>query len=50
MKGNSYKKLYSEDKFARKYYCKHARLNQIRNDKRQSRKKVRRTLKRTNTN
>ena len=33
MKNNSYKRDYPEDKFARKYYCTHARLGQLRNDK-----------------
>lgn len=33
MKNNIHKKIYSEDKFARRYYCNHARLNQIRFDK-----------------
>jgi hypothetical protein len=40
-KSNEYKKNYSEDKFARKYYCKHARLNQLRIDKKQSRRQTR---------
>ena len=38
MKGNSYRK----DKFARAFYCQHARLNQLRSDKKQSRRKTRR--------
>jgi hypothetical protein len=38
---NSKKKLTHEDKFARKYYCQHARLNSVRNDKRQAKKKMR---------
>jgi hypothetical protein len=42
MKGNSYRKDYSEDKFARAFYCQHARLNQVRADKKQSRRKTRR--------
>ena len=42
MKGNSYRKDYSVDKFARAYYCQHARLNQLRSDKKQSRRKTRR--------
>ena len=33
MKSNIHKKLTKEDKFARKYYCQHARLNSIRIDK-----------------
>ena len=42
MKGNSYRKDYSEDKFARAFYCQHARLNQLRSDKKQGRRKTRR--------
>ena len=38
---NSKKKLTHEDKFARKNYCQHARLNSIRSDKRQAKKKMR---------
>ena len=41
MKNNLYKRDYQEDKFARKYYCTHARLGQLRNDKKQSRRKTR---------
>lgn len=44
MKGNSHKKDYSEDKFARHYYCKHARLNQLKADKKASKRKTRRKL------
>ena len=44
MKGNSHKKDYSEDKFARHYYCEHARLNQLRADKKASKRKTRRKL------
>ena len=44
MKGNSHKKDYSEDKFERHYYCKHARLNQLRADKKASKRKTRRKL------
>ena len=39
MKGNSYRKDYNENKFARAFYCQHARLNQLRSDKKQSRRK-----------
>jgi hypothetical protein len=39
LKGNYHKKLYPEDKFSRKYYCDHARLNQLRADKKQSKKR-----------
>lgn len=38
---NSKKKLTHEDKFARKYWCQHARLNSIRGDKRQAKKRMR---------
>lgn len=41
MKGNMHKKLTFEDKFARKYYCEHARLNVLRSNKRQSKKRYR---------
>lgn len=30
------------DKFARKFYCKHARLNQLRQDKKSAKRKSRR--------
>lgn len=36
---NEKKKLTWEDKFGRKYYCQHARLNSIREDKRRNKKK-----------
>ena len=42
MANNNHKKDYKEDKFARHYYCKHARLNQLREDKKQSKRKTRR--------
>ena len=42
MKGNSYRKDYNEDKFARVFYCQHARLNQVRQDKKASKRKTRR--------
>lgn len=45
MKNNIHKKLTFEDKFARKYYCTHARLNSIRNDKRYNKRKFRRIIK-----
>jgi hypothetical protein len=38
---NEKKKLTWEDKFGRKYYCQHARLNSIREDKRRNKKKMR---------
>lgn len=39
---NEKKKLTFEDKFARHFYCPHARLNSIRNDKKQATRKMRR--------
>ena len=41
-KSNEHKKDFREDKFARAYYCQHARLNQLRADKKQGRRKTRR--------
>ncbi len=41
-KSNAHKKDFNEDKFARAYYCQHARLNQVRADKKASKKKTRR--------
>lgn len=35
------KKLTFEDKFARRFYCQHARLNSVRNDKKQATRKMR---------
>lgn len=42
MKGNQYRKLHPMSKFAKKYFCKKAKLNQIRDDKYYLRKAVRR--------
>ena len=39
VKGNIHKKITNEDKFARKFYCEHARLNSIRFDKRFNKRK-----------
>ena len=50
MKGNAHKKDYSEDKFARHFYRQHARLNQLRADKKASKRKTRRKLKKDLTN
>lgn len=36
MKDNSHKKRTAIDSFARSYYCQHARLNQLRADKRRA--------------
>ena len=47
MKRNTYKTHTFEDKFARKYYCDHARLNSIRSDKREQHRKFRRDFKRS---
>ena len=41
-KNNEHKKDFNEDKFARKFYCKHARLNQVREDKKQGKRATRR--------
>lgn len=38
---NEKTKLTFEDKFARHFYCQHARLNSIRNDKKQATRKMR---------
>ncbi len=40
-KGNSYRKLYYIDRFARAYYCRHARENQLRMDKKMAKKAAR---------
>jgi len=45
MKNNDYRKEFSIDEFARKYYCEHARLNQLRSDKKQAKRKSRRNAK-----
>lgn len=42
MKSNIYKKITTENKFARRYYCNHARLNSIRRDKKENSKAFRR--------
>ena len=39
---NEKKKLTFEDKFARRFYCQHARLNSIRQDKKNCARKMRR--------
>ena len=46
MKGNIHKKVTLEDKFARRFYCDHARLNQLRHEKKMQRKLFRRWRKR----
>ena len=45
MKSNIHKKQTYEDKFARKYFCKNARLTSIRQDKKLGKKKLRRITK-----
>ena len=47
MNRNAYKTHTFEDKFARKYYCKHARLNSVRKDKKEQHKKFRRDFKKS---
>lgn len=42
---NEKKKLTFEDKFARRFYCQHARLNSIRQDKKNCTRKMRRISK-----
>lgn len=49
-KSNEHKKDFREDKFARAHYCQHARLNQLREDKKQSRRKTRRKNKKLSEN
>lgn len=49
-KSNEHKKDFRENKFARDYYCQHARLNQLREDKKQSRRKTRRKNKKLSQN
>ena len=49
-KNNEHKKNFSEDKFARAYYCQHARLNQLRQDKKASKQKTRRKNKEISKN
>lgn len=41
MKGNQYRKLHPMSKFAKKYLCKNAKRNRIREDKRILRRAVR---------
>lgn len=45
MANNRHKKDYREDKFARRYYCDHARLNQLREDKKRAKRTTRRKRK-----
>lgn len=41
MKGNFHRKLFRMDEFGRRYYCQHARLNQLRSDKKAAKKAAR---------
>lgn len=50
MKNNSYKKEFQMDEFGRKFYCQHARINQVRNDKKQAKRKARKNLKNLSKN
>ncbi|MBQ8403756.1 MAG: hypothetical protein IJX55_04940 [Clostridia bacterium] len=45
-KNNNHKKLFRMDEFGRKFYCQHARLNLVRDDKKQAKKKARQENKR----
>jgi len=47
MKRNTHKTHTFEDKFARRYYCEHARLNSVRSDKKEQHKKFRRDFKKS---
>jgi hypothetical protein len=40
-KGNAHHKLFQMDEFARRWYCQHARINQLRSDKRRAKKAAR---------
>lgn len=42
MKNNNHKKDYHHDKFACNYYCQHAKMNQVREDKKQGKRATRR--------
>ena len=50
MANNEHKKNYQEDKFARACYCQHARLNKLRQDKKQGKRKTRRKNKKLSQN
>ena len=45
MANNRHKKDYNEDKFARRCYCPHTRLNQLREDKKRAERATRRKRK-----
>ena len=44
-KSNDYRKIFRIDRFTRNYYCDHARLNQLRADKRAAKRAARRARK-----
>lgn len=45
MKSNIHKKYTKEDKFARRFYCQHARLSQLRSEKKTQNKSFRKKVK-----
>ena len=45
-KNNEHKKIFRMDEFGRKFYCQHARLNLLRSEKKQAKKKARQARKR----
>lgn len=45
IKNNDHKKLFRIDRFARDWYCDHARLNQLREDKKRAKKAARKARK-----
>ena len=44
-KNNNHKKLFRIDEFGRRFYCQHARLNLVRNEKKRAKKRARQELK-----
>lgn len=44
-KGNDYRKVFYIDRFSRFLCCQHARLNRLRSDKREAKRKLRRLTK-----
>ena len=45
MANNRHKKDFGKDNFARQFYCPHARLNHLREDKKRAERKTRRKRK-----
>ena len=45
-KNNEHKKIFRMDEFGRRFYCQHARLNLLRSEKKQAKKKARQAQKR----